>query len=233
MLPYTLTRATHRPSPMLSTPCYPTRPWPAPSLKRACGGRAASVGTRAPLPRWPFCRRRRALRNRGAFRNRGGALFTAETAGYSSLLEARGVAQVLRRVSEVAQPIGEPRVLVIIPAYNEEKTIASVLHDLRTEAPAYDRIVINDGSRDATGRIVNEMGERHLRLPCNLGYGHALQAGLKYGLLRGYEVMVSFDADGQHRAEDVKPLVHALLDSEAGMVIGSRFIDGRPYAGPT
>ncbi len=128
--------------------------------------------------------------------------------------------------------MGEAKVLVVIPAYNEERTIAAVLHELRTAAPAYDRLVVNDGSRDNTGRIVDEMGERHLRLPCNLGYGHALQAGLKYGLLRGYEVMVSFDADGQHRAEDVRPLVRALLDSDAGMVIGSRFIDGRPYAGP-
>ncbi len=124
------------------------------------------------------------------------------------------------------------RVLIVIPAYNEEKSIAAVIHGLRQAAPDYDRVVVNDGSRDATGRVVADLGEKQLRLPCKLGYGHALQTGLKYALLCGYDVVVSFDADGQHRPEDVPGVVKTLLDSGADMVIGSRYCDGRPYNSP-
>lgn len=124
------------------------------------------------------------------------------------------------------------RVLVVIPAYNEEKTIVSVLERLRQAVPEFDRVVVNDGSKDATGEIVTAQGEKQLRLPCNLGYGQALQTGLRYALLRGYDVFVSIDADGQHDPEDVSRLVAALDESKADMVIGSRFCAGRPYRSP-
>ena len=128
--------------------------------------------------------------------------------------------------------MSDARVLVVIPAYNEEKTIARVIEAVHRFAPEYDLVIVNDRSRDATGEIVDELGEKQLRLPCNLGYGHALQTGLKYGLLRGYDVLVSLDADGQHRPEDIQPLVQTLLARKADMVIGSRYCDGRPYTGP-
>lgn len=123
-------------------------------------------------------------------------------------------------------------VLVVIPAHNEENTIADILIGLRRAAPEYDRVVVNDGSRDRTGDIVAQLGEKQLRLPCNLGYGQALQTGLKYALIKGYEIIVCMDADGQHRAEDVPYLVHALSESDADMVIGSRFYNGRYYDSP-
>jgi glycosyltransferase involved in cell wall biosynthesis len=126
----------------------------------------------------------------------------------------------------------KPRVLIVIPAYNEEKTIAGVIEGLRQTAPDYDRVVVNDGAGDRTGQIVAAMGEKQLWLPCNLGYGNALQTGLKYGLQSGYDIIVSFDGDGQHRAEDVQPLVDALLASGAHMVIGSRYCNGRSYNSP-
>jgi glycosyltransferase involved in cell wall biosynthesis len=124
------------------------------------------------------------------------------------------------------------RVLIVIPAYNEERTIAAVIEGLRRAAPDYDRVVVNDGARDRTGEVVAAMGEKQLWLPCNLGYGNALQTGLKYGLQSGYDVIVSFDGDGQHRPEDVQPVVDALLESEADMVIGSRYANGRSYNSP-
>jgi glycosyltransferase involved in cell wall biosynthesis len=124
----------------------------------------------------------------------------------------------------------DPHVLIVVPAYNEEKTIAAVIEGLRLAAPAYDRVVVNDGSRDRTGQIVADLGEKQLWLSCNVGYGNALQTGLKYGLLRGYEIIVSFDGDGQHRPEDVEPVVAALLSSGADVVIGSRFCNGRCYS---
>jgi glycosyltransferase involved in cell wall biosynthesis len=126
----------------------------------------------------------------------------------------------------------EYKVLIIIPAFNEEKTVANVLLSLRQVVPDFDRVVVNDGSTDATAEIIRQLGEKQVLLPCNLGYGRALQTGIKYALIKAYDIVVSFDADGQHRPEDVPCLVDALLDGAADMVIGSRYCDGRPYSGP-
>lgn len=125
-----------------------------------------------------------------------------------------------------------PRVLIIIPAYNEEETIAAVLLGLRQAAPSFERIVVNDGSTDKTGQIVERLGEKQLRLVCNVGYGYALQTGIRYALERDYDMVVSFDADGQHQPEDVPSLVAALLTTGADMVIGSRFCNQQPYTTP-
>jgi glycosyltransferase involved in cell wall biosynthesis len=124
------------------------------------------------------------------------------------------------------------RGLIVIPAYNEADTIADVLLGLRRAAPELDRLVVTDGSRDATERIVTELGENRLSFLCNLGYGRALQAGIKYALARDYHHVVFFDGDGQHNPEDVPRLVRVLLEENADVVIGSRFGNGRPYAGP-
>jgi glycosyltransferase involved in cell wall biosynthesis len=124
------------------------------------------------------------------------------------------------------------RVLVIVPAYNEEATIRRVVNGLRSAVPDAARLVVTDGSRDRTADIVDELGERHLRLPGNVGYGCALQAGIRYGLARGYETMVFVDADGQHDPRYVPALVDALDRTGSDVVIGSRFVQGRGYAGP-
>jgi glycosyltransferase involved in cell wall biosynthesis len=123
------------------------------------------------------------------------------------------------------------RVLIIIPAYNEEQTIGTVITSLRRLVPEYDLVVVNDGSRDKTGQIVEALGEKQLKLASNLGYGQSLQTGIKYGLIQGYPIIVSFDADGQHRPEDVKGVVQALLEYGADMVIGSRYCGGYAYFG--
>jgi glycosyltransferase involved in cell wall biosynthesis len=124
------------------------------------------------------------------------------------------------------------RVIIIIPAYNEEKTIGGLLRGLRRAAPECTRVVVNDGSKDATADIVEALGEKQIKLPCNLGYGRALQTGLKYALAGGYDVIVTFDADGQHQAEDVPNIINALCENEADLVIGSRYCDGSTYSGP-
>ena len=123
-------------------------------------------------------------------------------------------------------------VLILIPAYNEADSIRGVLTDLRREVPEFDRLVVSDGSTDGTADVVAAMGERVLRLPCNLGYGPALQTGLRYALAREYEIVVFLDADGQHRPEDVPALVGAIRDGKTDLVIGSRFSAGRGYDGP-
>jgi hypothetical protein len=124
------------------------------------------------------------------------------------------------------------RVIIVIPAYNEENSIYSVLLELRRVAPDYDLVVVNDGSNDNTGKIVTELGDSQITLPCNLGYGRALQTGIKYALNCNYDVIICFDADGQHPADYVTQIVEKLIESGAGLVIGSRYCDGSPYTGP-
>ncbi|HRQ37278.1 MAG TPA: glycosyltransferase family 2 protein [Chloroflexota bacterium] len=126
----------------------------------------------------------------------------------------------------------EQRVIIVIPAHNEEHTITAVIQELRRIAPTFDRVIVNDCSSDATGAVITELGEKQLQLVCNLGYGQALQTGLKYALIKGYDIIVSMDADGQHQPKDVPRLVAALQESGADMVIGSRFCDGRVYDTP-
>jgi glycosyltransferase involved in cell wall biosynthesis len=75
--------------------------------------------------------------------------------------------------------------------------------ELRQHAPVFDRMIIDDGSQDETFALLNNMGEKVSRLPSNLGYGRALQTGMRYALQHNYDVVVTLDADGQHRPQDV------------------------------
>ena len=92
----------------------------------------------------------------------------------------------------------DKRVIILVPAYNEAETIRDVIHGLRTHAPGFERLVINDGSTDDTDAVLVQLGERQLKLPINLGYGLALQAGLTYALRKRFDIIVTFDADGLH-----------------------------------
>lgn len=115
------------------------------------------------------------------------------------------------------------RVLLVIPAYNEEENIARVVGDLETSYPQYDYIIVNDGSMDRTADVCRDHGFRFLDLPLNLGLAGAFQAGLKYAYNHDYDCAIQFDADGQHRPEFIAPMVAALQDND--IVIGSRFVD--------
>ena len=117
----------------------------------------------------------------------------------------------------------EPRILAIIPAYNEEANIVSTVEDLRDHAPGVDYVVINDGSKDATGAICRERGYNCINLPVNLGLAGGFQTGMKYALRHGYDYAVQFDADGQHSAAYVLPMVRHAEETGANIVIGSRF----------
>ena len=118
-----------------------------------------------------------------------------------------------------------PKVLIIIPAFNEEITIGKVLHNLQNECPGYDIIVVNDASTDSTSEIARSVENvKVVDLPVNLGIGGAVQTGLRYAGKCGYDCAVQFDADGQHRAEDLSQLVNLVLNDECDVAIGSRFI---------
>lgn len=124
------------------------------------------------------------------------------------------------------------KVLIVIPAYNEALSISNVILRLRDVAPNFARVIVNDGSSDDTSRVLTALGEKEIRHSKNLGYGRAIQTGIKYALAQGYDVIVTFDADGQHRAQDVEGVVAALLENDLDLVIGSRYINGQPYTGP-
>ena len=124
-----------------------------------------------------------------------------------------------------------PGVRIIIPAHDEAASLGNVLRELRA-AVAHDVLVVDDGSRDGTREVALAAGVRCLSLPCNLGYGGAVQAGLETSLEEGCDVMLLFDADGQHPASAVEQVLAPVLEGLADVAIGSRYSDGRPYGGP-
>ena len=116
------------------------------------------------------------------------------------------------------------KVLLVIPAYNEEKNIKKVVGRLVDEFPELDYVVVNDGSRDRTAQICRENGYNLLDLPVNLGLAGCFQAGMKYAYLKGYSYAIQFDGDGQHRPEYIKPM-RDKMDEGYDIVIGSRFVE--------
>ncbi len=121
------------------------------------------------------------------------------------------------------------KLLVIMPAYNEEASIGAVIDDIRKNAPDAVIIVVNDGSIDRTEAIASGKGVDVLTHPYNLGIGAAMQTGYMYARLNGYDVAVQVDSDGQHPADQIKILIQALSDSRADIVIGSRFLGKSGY----
>ena len=118
--------------------------------------------------------------------------------------------------------VAHPQLWVICAAYNEAAMIGRVVSELRRAG--YRTVVVDDGSADATGPIAAAAGAHVVTHPLNLGQGAALQTGMGYALSRGAEVLVTFDADGQHRVADIRRLVEALARERADFALGSRFL---------
>lgn len=114
-------------------------------------------------------------------------------------------------------------VLIIIPAYNEEKNIISVINNLITNYSQYDYIIINDGSTDNTEQICKEYGFNYVTLPSNLGIGGGVQTGYLYAKENNYDIAVQIDGDGQHNPLYIQAAIEQ-LNKGFDMVIGSRFI---------
>ena len=104
------------------------------------------------------------------------------------------------------------RLLLIIPAYNEEENIERVVGNIREHYPQYDYVVINDGSSDRTSEICHRLRFNVIDHPVNLGLEGAFQTGMKYAFYRGYECAVQFDADGQHRPEYIEKMYDAMRE---------------------
>jgi len=123
-----------------------------------------------------------------------------------------------------------PRVLVIIPAYNESETIAAVIGNLQRHVPDYDILVVDDGSSDDTAAVARAFPNVQLvRLPYNLGIGGAMQTGYKFAFRNGYDVAVQCDADGQHPVDRIKDLVGHVITGSADIIIGSRYVADTGY----
>jgi glycosyltransferase involved in cell wall biosynthesis len=128
--------------------------------------------------------------------------------------------------------MNKPKTLVIIPAYNEEDSIAYVIGLIHEHVPWADVAVINDGSADRTGEIAEACGAIVLHLPHNVGIGAAVQTGFIFAAQNGYDIAVQNDGDGQHDPREIPMLVGALVESGADVVIGSRYIEDRGYVTP-
>ena len=122
----------------------------------------------------------------------------------------------------------EPKVLLIIPAYNEEENILntynSILEYNKKNNTNYDVLVINDGSTDNTEKILDDNRIPHIELIHNLGIGGAVQTGYKFAYNNCYDIAVQFDGDGQHDINYVKDIIKPIIENKCDMCIGSRFI---------
>jgi len=119
------------------------------------------------------------------------------------------------------------RVLLAVPALNESAVIGTVLETLAATHPLSDVVVIDDGSQDDTAAIARAAGANVVSHAINLGVGAAMGTAFKFAAHRGYDAVIQFDGDGQHRPEHIAELVAAL--DTADIVIGSRFADGGTF----
>jgi len=121
------------------------------------------------------------------------------------------------------------KILLIIPAYNEEENILNTCNGIinynKKNKTNYEFIVINDGSRDNTKKILEDNNLPHINLINNLGIGGAVQTGYKYALENNYDIAIQYDGDGQHDVSYVKTIIEPIIKEQASMVIGSRFVD--------
>jgi polyprenyl-phospho-N-acetylgalactosaminyl synthase len=113
-------------------------------------------------------------------------------------------------------------VYVVIPAYNEEQTLASVIANVKHFF--FHVVVVNDGSKDHTGTVAKDAGAMVVHHPINLGQGAALQTGIEFALRKGAEYIITFDADGQHDAADAQFMLEGIDGTDIQVALGSRFL---------
>lgn len=125
-------------------------------------------------------------------------------------------------------PMDEGRVLVLVPAWNEEQAVTATVRAVRAASPLYDVVVIDDGSTDATAARAREAGAQVISLPFNLGVGGAMRTGFTYAQRLGYRRAIQVDADGQHNPDDIQAVLAGL--EHADISIGARFADVGDYS---
>ena len=116
------------------------------------------------------------------------------------------------------------KILIIIPAHNEEISIKQVIEHCKSKCSNCDVLVVNDYSRDHTEKVLDEEGVAYISFPINLGIGGAVQAGYRYAQKYDYDIAIQVDGDNQHDVSYVQGMVELIENEEADIVIGSRFI---------
>lgn len=117
------------------------------------------------------------------------------------------------------------KILLIIPAYNEEENIVRVVENLVNNYSELDYVVINDGSKDSTAKLCRENGYNLVDLPLNCGLSGAFQTGMKYAMRKGYDYAIQYDGDGQHNPEYIEEMAKMAERENLDVVIGSRFVN--------
>ena len=116
------------------------------------------------------------------------------------------------------------KILVIVPAFNEQDCIDQVILDLKKTNSDWDVLIVNDGSKDNTSQVAKSTNKaKVIDLVSNLGIGGAVQTGFKYAERNGYDIALQFDGDGQHISAEIPKLIAPIISKEVDMVIGSRF----------
>ncbi|HEY6007466.1 MAG TPA: glycosyltransferase family 2 protein, partial [Geobacteraceae bacterium] len=124
------------------------------------------------------------------------------------------------------------RILVLIPAYNEEGNIGRTVAGVRRAFPAADIVVVDDGSRDATAAVARAAGAVVLTHHFNMGYGVTIQTGYKYAHAKGYDYLVQLDGDGQHDPACIPALLAPVMAGDTDFALGSRFLGLESYRPP-
>jgi glycosyltransferase involved in cell wall biosynthesis len=119
--------------------------------------------------------------------------------------------------------------LAIVPAYNEEPNVTSVVEAIHRHAPDFDVLVVDDGSTDSTAACARSAGAEVLVHPFNLGIGGAVQSGFRYACVQGYQEAIQVDGDGQHDPSEIATLRRAMREHEVDMAWGSRFLERTGY----
>ena len=117
------------------------------------------------------------------------------------------------------------KVLLIIPAYNEQENIEKTVKKIEKSNQEIEYIVINDGSTDNTEEILKEKNINHIKLVNNLGIGGAVQTGYKYAFENNFDIAIQFDGDGQHDVNYISKVCEPLINGQADMCIGTRYLD--------
>ena len=115
------------------------------------------------------------------------------------------------------------RVLILIPAYNEELSLGLLLDEVQRELPDYPVLVVNDGYADRTPSVARQCGVAVLNMPYNVGVGTAVQAGFQYAWRNGFDYVLRLDGDGQHPPDGARRLLEAMQDAPSDLILGTRF----------
>lgn len=138
--------------------------------------------------------------------------------------------KVLIFMFSMSNRIDHNKIFIVVPAFNENTIIRQVINELL--AHHYMVVVVDDGSGEPVSLLLNDLPVHILRHPINLGQGAALQTGIEYAISNNADYIITFDADGQHLSSDIESLLQPLINNEADIALGSRFIEGSKHNMP-